>query len=96
MKYTGLSQRYTGIVVNITSKFIVIKDIIALGDTGIVLKLQKFAVGGALLQHIDFYEVDKNNIVEFYASVYFKEYRDIKEYGLNRMRQIETLGTVYA
>lgn len=93
--YTGRSQKYTGIVINVTNTFIVVKDIIALGNTGIALKIQRFNVGNALSQYIKFYEVDKNNIVEFYASVYFKEYQDLKEYGLNRMRQIETLGVVH-
>lgn len=96
VKYRFHSQKYTGYVSELTHKHITILDIMANGESGIVLKCQRFNISKTLFQYIQIYGIVCGNIVEFYASVDVKEVASVsKIYTLNRICQIEVLGLRY-
>ena len=89
------SQRYSGVVTELNDKFIKIENILAYGESGIVLQEQIFKIGKALKQYIEVERINLGNRVEFYASVGLIESGNEKQYFLNRIRQIEIYSILY-
>jgi hypothetical protein len=87
--YSEKPHKYSGVVSSICDKWITVKDIKVMGSAGIQLKEQKFKIGCDLRQYIEYYEIDIDDNVEFYASVAYKQTADSKVYSLNKIQQIE-------